>query len=155
MNRTVEQKIMHLRNRLDDADMFLGPPATRFDIDTLNSAVLSEFSEVLPRQYLDFLKCFDGLISNGVFIYSSRQHKFPDSDEFSHDFMEINRISRDVDFMKDFLVFGDSDQDEYVLDLSENSFQVRDKQAFDNVYENFESFDELLEHMVNLIIERA
>jgi hypothetical protein len=36
----------------------------------------------------------------------------------------------------------DSDQDAYVLDLAEGRYQARDKQAFDNVYEEFESFFE-------------
>jgi hypothetical protein len=57
--------------------------------------------------------------------------------------------------MKEFLVFGDSDQDEYVLELSSQKYQVRDKQAIDNVFEEFASFDELLEFMLDLIIQRS
>jgi len=42
--------------------------------------------------------------------------------------------------MDQYILFGDSDQDAYVLDLAEGRYQVRDKQAFDNVCEEFESF---------------
>ena len=51
--------------------------------------------------------------------------------------------------------FGDSDQDVYVLDIASNSYQVRDKQAFDNVYEEFDSFLGLFEYMVGLMLERV
>jgi hypothetical protein len=55
-------------------------------------------------------------------------------------FIEMNILSRDLDEMNCFLVFGDSDQDEYVLELSSGKYQVRDKQAFDNLYEEFSHF---------------
>jgi len=67
----------------------------------------------------------------------------------------MNYLSRDVDFMKDFLVFADSDQDEYVLDLRRGKYQVRDRQAFDNIFEEFDTFDGVLEFMVDLIIKRS
>jgi len=57
--------------------------------------------------------------------------------------------------MKDFLVFACSDQDEYVLDLKRGKYQVRDRQAFDNVNEEFNSFDGILAFMVDLIGQRS
>ncbi|QJI39396.1 hypothetical protein HKK52_00040 [Pseudomonas sp. ADAK2] len=57
--------------------------------------------------------------------------------------------------MEAFLVFGESDQDEYVLDVANDSYQVGDKQAIDNVFEEFDTFDGLLGFMLDLIIERA
>jgi hypothetical protein len=41
------------------------------------------------------------------------------------------------------------------LELSSQKYQVRDKQAIDNVFEEFGSFDELLEFMLDLIIQRS
>jgi hypothetical protein len=155
MNQNIIDKIADLRARLDEADMYLGAGATQQDIQVLCNRAKSELSEELPDQYIEFLQSYDGLISGGVFIYSSVAHKFPDSDGYSHDFMNINLILRDVDFMKEFLVFGDSDQDEYVLELSSQKYQVRDKQAIDNVFEEFASFDELLEFMLDLIMQRS
>jgi hypothetical protein len=155
MNQNIIDKITNLRSRLDQADMYLGGSAEEHDIQVLIHRAKAELSEDLPAQYIDFLRSYDGLISGGVFIYSSVPHKFPDSDGYSHDFININLISRDVDFMKEFLVFGDSDQDEYVLELATRKYQVRDKQAIDNVFEEFDSFDGLLEFMLDLIIQRS
>jgi len=71
------------------------------------------------------------------------------------DFVEMNVLSRELEWMQEYVVFGDSDQDEYVLDIANNSYQVRDKQAFDNVYEEFDSFLGLFEYMVDLMLERV
>lgn len=155
MNKSMEKKILELRNHLDDADMYLGPNGSQEDIDWLSNTARHEFSIDLPKQYLDFLKKHDGLIAGGVFIYSSRPHKFPDSEGHSHSFIDLNLIAQDLDIMKGYLIFGESDQEEYVLDLSKNKYQVRDNQAFDNIYEEFDSFDELLEFMIDLIIKQT
>jgi len=149
-----EKKILSLNEMLCPAEIFVGEPAQKHDIDMLEAAVKREFSTTLPRQYIDFLYKFDGVASGGIFIYSSRPRKYPDSDGYSHDFVTLNQIVREVDFMSGFLVFGESDQDEYVLDLLKERYQVRDKQAYDNVFEEFHCFDDLLDFMVNLITQR-
>ncbi|MNP64626.1 hypothetical protein D3C76_1601380 [compost metagenome] len=79
----------------------------------------------------------------------------PGADTLCPNFVEMNYLSRDIDFMKDFLVFARSDQDEYVLDLKRGKYQVRDRQAFDNVNEEFNSFDGILAFMVDLIGQRS
>jgi hypothetical protein len=155
MNAEIESKIVDLRRQLDEADMFLGEPARNEDIESLVLEAKNTFFQSVPDQYLEFLKAHDGLVSSGVFIYSSRPHKYSDSDGFSHAFIEQNLIARDLEFMEAFLIFGESDQDEYVLDIASNKYQVRDKQAIDNIFEEFETFDGLLGFMLDLIIERV
>ncbi|UFH51180.1 YrhA family protein [Pseudomonas sp. KNUC1026] len=154
MNPHIAARIKDLRCRSDSAGMYLGAGATPNDILALTARAKAELSEDLPAPYLDFLRHYDGLIAEGVFVYSSVAHPFPGRDGHSLDFMNINLISREVDFMKEFLIFGDSDMDEYVLELATQKYQVRDKQAIDNVYEEFASFDELLEFMLGLIEQR-
>ncbi|WDY55720.1 YrhA family protein [Pseudomonas sp. PSKL.D1] len=150
MNDEIVSRLMSLRGRLSATEMYLGVPASPFEILSLTESVRSELSEELPGEYLDFLRTFDGVSACGAFIYSSRTVKRAGGGS-SYGFLEENQLSRDVDFMKDFLVFGDSDQDEYVLDLVEGKYQVRDKQAFFNVYEQFDTFDELLGFIVEHI----
>ena len=43
----------------------------------------------------------------------------------------------------------------YVFESRTGRDQVRDKVAFDNVYEEFVSFDGLLSHMLDLIEQRC
>ncbi|WP_205985312.1 YrhA family protein, partial [Pseudomonas viridiflava] len=92
--------------------------------------------------------------AGGVYIYSSRPHKFRDSEGYSHAPVDQNLIARDLDFMSDFLVFGESDMDIYVLEVASKTFQVRDRQAIDNVFEEFQCFDELLEFIIDLVVSR-
>lgn len=153
MNEAIKAMIISLRDALDDTEMYLGPPATLDDIAMFAKIVRSELGESLPIAYLDFLRNFDGLVACGVFIYSCSA--CADGKKVCHDFLQMNMYGRDVNFMSDFLVFGDSDMDEYVLDLVQGKYQVRDRQAFDNVYEEFETFDGLLEHMVKLVAHWA
>ncbi|MCJ8178424.1 SMI1/KNR4 family protein [Pseudomonas viridiflava] len=155
MNKETQSKIVALRSSLDDADMFLGAAATDEDIHSLETKCLSELQATLPKQYLDFLRVYDGLIAGGVYIYSSRPHKFRDSEGYSHALVDQNLIARDLDFMSEFLIFGESDMDIYVLEVASKTFQVRDRQAIDNVFEEFQCFDELLEFIIDLVVSRA
>lgn len=155
MKGIIEENILRLRGKLDDAAMYLGPSATSADIIALTNAVSVEFSASLPAEYLDFLRAFDGLVACGVFIYASRSRVMPGGDTLIPNLVEMNYFSRDVDFMSDFLVLGDSDQDEYVLELKRGVYQVRDRQAFDNVNEEFDSLDGILALVIDLIDQRS
>jgi len=106
----------------------------------------------LPQDYLDFLKIHDGFVAEGVFLYSSSIEATKHKGELA--FLEINLIHRDLPWNKNFLYFGDSDMDEYALDLKSNIYQVRDRQASDNVYGEFDSFYGLLKEMLELAISR-
>ena len=74
------------------------------------------------------------------FLYSTKPKKLVGGSGYSLAFIETNKLSREIKWMDQYILFGDSDQDAYVLDLAEGRYQVRDKQAFDNVCEEFESF---------------
>ncbi len=53
--------------------------------------------------------------------------------------------------MDGYIELGESDMDCYVFESGTGLYQVRDKVAFDNVYEEFTSFDRLLSHILDLI----
>ncbi|QKZ02410.1 YrhA family protein [Pseudomonas eucalypticola] len=101
---------------------------------------------------MDFLQRHNGVAGNGVFVYSSQKTLLPDGSGYNNGFIEVNLGYRDLDWMKNFLVLGDSDQDVYVLDLDLKVYQVRDRQAFDNIFETFNGFDELLVWVYQFIL---
>lgn len=111
----------------------------------------AELGSLPPPDYLDFLKIHNGLAENGVFLYSTCRTPLLDGSGQNLGFVEVNLNWRDLDWMKDYLIFGDSDMDIYVFEKHSGVFQVRDRQVFDNVYNEFSSFPELLEHMVELM----
>jgi len=129
--------------------------ATEDELKMFVARCKNELGLIPPDQYLYFLNKFDGLVVEGVFLYSTRPIKINGGSGSSLDFVEMNVLSRELEWMQEYVVFGDSDQDEYVLDIANNSYQVRDKQAFDNVYEEFDSFLGLFEYMVGLMLERV
>jgi hypothetical protein len=106
-----------------------------------------------PFEYLDFLRLHNGFAGNGLFLYSTQRTPLLDCDGVNLGFVEVNLNWRDLDWMSDYLVLGDSDMDVYVFEVVSNRFQVRDRQAFDNVFEEFSKFDELLEYIANLVVE--
>jgi len=105
-----------------------------------------------PHDYLDFLKIHDGFVAEGVFLYSSSIEAAEHQGELK--FLEINLIHRDLPWNKDFLYFGDSDMDDYVLDLKNNIYQIRDRQVSDNIFGEFDSFHGLLKEILGLAISR-
>ncbi|CAM3254464.1 YrhA family protein [Pseudomonas plecoglossicida] len=153
MKSAIYAKIAGLRDRLAEVDMSLGAPATPIDIETLIGAAWYELSAEVPSGYLDFLRNFDGFIAGGVFLYTSSLLT-TDDEIIGNGFVGNNVFQRNMEFMENFLVFGESDMDVYVLDLASGRYQVRDRVAIDNVFEEFDTFEGLLEYMVDLVALR-
>lgn len=63
----------------------------------------------------------------------------------------MNLLAREQGFMDGYVELGESDMDCYVFESATDLYQVRDKVAFDNVYEEFASFEGLLSHILDLI----
>lgn len=82
-----------------------------------------------PEDYLKVLEQHNGIVVEGVFLYSTTPIKYTDSDGYCLEFIDMNLLSRELKWKDTFIIFGDSDQDEYVLDLTAARYQVRDKQA--------------------------
>jgi len=133
LKSVVYAKIADLRARLDDEEMYLGPPASPLYIELLIGVARRKLGAKLPPEYLSFLQDFDGLRACGVFIYSSRLLSKGGEEVIGHGFIWNNLFRRQLEGMEKFLVFGESDMDEYVLDLVRGKYQVRDRVAFDNV----------------------
>lgn len=150
MQPLAETRLLKLRANLNEADMYLGPPLGRSGIEALQSLALSTLGIALPESYLDFLSSHDGLVAQGVFLYSSIPRPYSGGGT-ALALVEMNLLARDTGFMDGFVELGESDMDCYVFESGAGRYQVRDKVAFDNVYEEFVCFDGLLSHILDLI----
>lgn len=150
MQPLAETRLLKLRANLNEAEMYLGPPLGRSGIEALQSLALSTLGNTLPESYLDFLSSHDGLVAQGVFLYSSIPRPYSGGGT-ALALVEMNLLARDTGFMDGFVELGESDMDCYVFEAGTGTYQVRDKVAFDNVYEAFTSFDRLLSHILDLI----
>jgi hypothetical protein len=152
---TLNSKLLYVINKYTEDGFLFNEGATEKEIELFCNRSKLELGHVPPDEYLDILTQFNGVVVEGVFLYSTEPIKLVGSDGYSLDFIEMNLLSREVSGMEDFLFLGDSDQDVYVLSIIEGKYQVRDKQAFDNVYEEFDSFSKLFEYMVDLMVGRV
>ncbi|WP_061479997.1 YrhA family protein [Stenotrophomonas sp. DDT-1] len=150
MPLSVEARLLKLRANLNEAEMYLGPPIERPDIDALQSSALSTLGIVLPESYVGFLSRHDGLAAAGVFLYSSTSRSYCDGGS-ALALVEMNLLARGQGSMGGYVELGESDMDCYVFEFATGRYQIRDKVAFDNVYEEFTSLDGLLGHIISLI----
>lgn len=151
----LEEKIAYLKKTYEADGFFFNEGADEHEIKSFVRSSEIELGFSPPSDYLEILKRFDGLVVEGVFLYSTKPKKLVDGNGDSLALIEMNKLSREIEWMDRYVLFGDSDQDVYVLDLADARYQVRDKQAFDNVYEEFDSFSGLLEYMVDLMVSRV
>jgi hypothetical protein len=114
------------------------------EINTLTDLAKSELNVELPEQYLDFLRINNGLILNGLFIYSTKKVSAVGSpNAYNYGFVEMNLIARDVEEKKDFIIFGEDNMDEYVYEISTQEYQSRDRVPFELV-DTFPSFEAMM-----------
>jgi hypothetical protein len=151
----LEEKRAYIIQKYEANGFLCNEGANEHEIKSFVMSSKIELGFSPPIDYLEILKRFDGLVIEGVFLYSTKPKKLVGGSGYSLAFIEMNKLLREIKWMDQYILFGDSDQDAYVLDLAEGRYQVRDKQAFDNVYEEFERFSSLLEYMMNLMASRV
>lgn len=98
----------------------------------------------IPSAYLTFLRQTNGLDWNGtVFFASEPSPYYDDENRMLEGIIEANQRLREVPANQEFLVFGESGIEMYVLDLRKDSFNIVDHISTD-VYESYSSFESLL-----------
>ncbi|MEQ4283580.1 YrhA family protein [Pseudomonas syringae] len=152
---TLDSKISLIVKKYESQGYKFNCGADQNEIEEFTKRSETELKFSPIEEYLNILKKHNGMVVEGVFLYSTKPIKYIESDGYCLEFIEMNLLSRELEWKDQFIIFGDSDQDEYVLDLSANRYQVRDKQAFSNIYEEYETFIELFEYMLDLMISRV
>ncbi|MFJ3485593.1 YrhA family protein [Pseudomonas sp. NPDC090202] len=151
----LNSKLLWVMSKYAADGFYFNKGASESDADFFLKQCEIEFGLVPPPDYLEILKWFDGVVVEGVFLYSTNPIPLLGGEGYSPGAVEMNLLSREVAGMENFFFFGDSDQDVYVLNIPKGTYEVRDKQAFDNVYEEFHDFLSLFEYMVDLMANRV
>lgn len=126
----------------------LEPPCTEANLKRLRERSRAQLMADVPDDYVDFLRITDGLDFNGMSVYASERTTSKDSSQAEiFGFVETNLIHRDVDVMRNYLVFGGDSLNIYVLDVRNNEYQVLDRVSLDKVT-SFSSFGEMLEQAI-------
>jgi hypothetical protein len=121
------------------------PPATGDDLAKLVKRSREELGVAPPEQYLDFLRGENGMNHNGLFIYGTATLPLVDDPSKSlGGLVETNLLLRDTPELRNYLIFGEGNQDLYGLHLETGEFRVIDRVPVENVEERHASFDALL-----------
>ncbi len=136
-------KIAEIEKKFGDE---LNPPATPKEIQSLKDNVKNTFGIILPRQYIEFLSEANGLHFDGLNIYgvdtSLLETKYSSA---AHGFIEFNEVWYEVEELKQYLFFGESDISWYCLNLAERIWQILDKpsgtliETYPDFYSMFEA----------------
>lgn len=121
------------------------PPASDAEVAAMIESARVELGAEPPAAYCDLLRRSNGLNDNGLFVYAT--HDVPNAgtrDGVIAGFVQANLHWREGGGFDRLLVFGDGNQDLYVLDLDTADCQVRDRVPADTVIRRLMSFDALL-----------
>lgn len=122
----------------------LQPGCTSNQLDQLVKSVRETLGTTLPEGYIQFLSYTNGLMYNGLMIYSSQETVLQGRQGVCiWGIVEANLLHRSDQFFNDFLVFGQGNMDYYALYLPDNSYRIIDRVP-GNVIDILPSFDDLM-----------
>lgn len=136
-------------------ELFLSPLKASERVE-IEEKFQEELGHAINSSYIDLLQMTDGLVYEGIFLYSAISRKYPDSDGVSMELIDLNLMYReDAGLDNHFIVYGEADMELVVHDLNEKKFQIRDKVGFDTVYEEYDSMEQILIRIIEMIHERV
>jgi hypothetical protein len=130
--------------RLQKRQIVPQPPCSGQQIERLREQARTELGDEVPEAYLGFLRLTNGLDWNGANFFATettqtRGHR-PGTIE---GLVPANLGYRDVEDMRDFLVFGSSGMELYVYDKKNRDYRIQDSVSMDT-YETYADFDSLV-----------
>lgn len=103
-----------------------------------------ELQVEIPQAYIRFLQVHNGFNWNGLTIYATEKVPIVGyADRFIDGCVEANLIRRDYNEWKHFLIFGETGDEDYCLDVSTLQYVIVDSVST-NILETFLSFDQLI-----------
>ena len=124
-------------------------------METFRQSVVQQLNYQLPDSYIDILSYTDGLDSNGVVLYASRQY-FQGEKFLLQEFLEANLLLRNYAPNLDFVYFAESGMDLYRHNLQSNQFEVCTRvglRAMETFATSTEFFRRILEDMLDAVAE--
>jgi hypothetical protein len=133
---------------------FIEPPASPQEIATLKERTHAELGNDLPEEYAAFLSVSNGLDWNGTVFYATERWTKTPERPFLEGVIDANLDFPDFEEFSRWLVLGESGMEMYVCDPGPQPFRVVDKVSLD-VYEQFDSFEQLFAKVIRLTDEDA
>jgi hypothetical protein len=125
------------------------PPCSEQQIDRLREEARTELGDELPDAYLDFLRLSNGLDWNGLHFFAAETTQTRgDRPGMIEGFVPANLGYRDVEELRNYLLFGVSGIDFYVYDKNNRDYRVLDPVSLDT-FEIHADFDSLMTEVLS------
>lgn len=123
----------------------LNTPASNEQIEILTKTVKEKFNNVLPEEYINFLKTVNGLEFNG-FIFHGVDSSLIDTqkDETVYGYIDNNEIWYENEHQRQYMFFGESNISWYCFDLINKVYVELDNPS-GTLMHTFTDFDSMLE----------
>ena len=123
-------------------------PIVNSTVQNFKDKFFNIFETEIDKDFIEFLKLSDGIEFNGCTIYSSNNHTV---DGVEYGIFENNETWLDINLDKQYIYFGDSDQDLYAYNKLNKKYEVLDRYCSD-VEESFDNFENLLEYIKKIML---
>jgi len=150
MNEQILNKISKIKDELSRYNYEIPDAVDDNSLQEFKTEYNKQFGVDVDDNYIDFIKIIDGLDFNGARIYASADRKK------QNDIMgifEANKLWKmDDENEKNYVYFGDSDLEVFVLDIPNNKYQSISRYTGDIIKE-FNNLDEMVLYILNLMLK--
>lgn len=145
-------KIKDLVSRIEKIELKysqeIPKPIVNSTVQNFKDNFLKNFKTESDKDFIEFLKLSDGIEFNGYTIYSSHDHTI---NGVEYGIFENNETWVDINPDMKYIYFGESDLDLYAYNKINKKYVVLDRYSSD-VYESFDNFESLLEHILEKML---
>jgi hypothetical protein len=141
--------LQQIQAEIQEDEMVPQSPCDEAQIERLREQARAELGDEIPEGYLDFLRLSNGLDWNGVHFFAAETTQMHGHrTAIIEGFVPANLGYRDVEDMRDFLVFGSSGMELYVYDKKNGDYLIQDSVSMDT-YETYADFDSLMTEVLS------
>ncbi|MBU3174530.1 YrhA family protein [Clostridium estertheticum] len=140
-----EQLFFKIKDKREKRGRKLNNPALEEQIEILKKTVKEKFNQVLPKQYVNFLKTTNGLEFNGFIFYGVDTSLFDvQNNQTVYGYVDTNEIWYENEHQKQYMFFGEGSISWHCFDLLNEVYVELDNPS-GTVMQTYPDFNSMLE----------
>ncbi|MCB2361931.1 YrhA family protein [Clostridium estertheticum] len=140
-----EQLFFKIKDKIEKRGRKLNNPALEEQIEILKKTVKEKFNQVLPEQYVNFLKTTNGLEFNGFIFYGVDTSLFDvQNNQTVYGYVDTNEIWYENEHQKQYMFFGEGSISWHCFDLLNEVYVELDNPS-GTVMQTYPDFNSMLE----------
>ena len=139
-----KQLLLKIKEKRERRGRTLNNSASEEQIEVLNKTVKKFFNQVLPEQYVNFLKAINGLEFNGFIFYGIDSTLIDvENNQTVYGYVDTNEIWYENEHQKQYMFFGESNISWYCFDLLNQVYVELDNPS-GTLMQTYTDFDHML-----------